>query len=470
MPGKVLLISVNRCQNPDPVFPLGLTYLNAGLRAAGHSTEWLDLLHDADRFDELLRASQASFVGISIRNIDDVLIRRQELFVRDLAELVGRVRSILPVPVILGGSGFSIFPKELLALSGADFGICGAGESAFPSLLAALEKGSVHREIPGLVFRQGGEIVTNPPSTEPPRVEIAPQDRPAHVVARYLESGGMLNLQTQRGCAFPCSYCTYPLIEGKRHQSRPPEAVAEELEQLRSLGAKYVFFTDSIFNSAKQHVASVCEAILQRGVKVDWGCFLRPQGLTPELLALMARAGLAHVEFGSDSFSDTVLSAYRKGFCFEDILYSSELARAANLPFCHFLIAGGPKETHATLAESFHNSHRLRDPVILAVIGMRIYPGTFLHEQAIREGVVERSASLLSPAYYLAPGLTEESVFAQLQGFARSTPTWVVGDHGPRYAEFVSRLRKRGVAGPLWSYFAAMQRLWPQGPAVGTST
>lgn len=53
-----------------------------------------------------------------------------------------------------------------------------------------------------------------------------------------------------------------------------------------------------------------CEAIVRRDAKVSWGCFLRPQGLTAEQMNLMARAGLTHIEFGSESFSDSVLDAF----------------------------------------------------------------------------------------------------------------------------------------------------------------
>jgi hypothetical protein len=97
------------------------------------------------------------------------------------------------------------------------------------------------------------------------------------------------------------------------------------------------------------------------------------------------------------------------------------------------------------------------------VVGMRVYPGTPLFEQAVAEGRIQRDADLLAPAYYLAPGLTSEAIFEQLQAFARLSPSWIVGDPDPAYASMVERLRKRGVVGPLWSYLAMIQRLWPQG-------
>jgi radical SAM superfamily enzyme YgiQ (UPF0313 family) len=460
MPSRVLLISANRCTTPDPVFPLGLACLNAALRQAGHETAWLDGLASPQGLVETLRAWRPDFVGISLRNIDDVLIRQRETFFEEVGSLSEGIRRHGRVPIILGGSGFSIFPRELLDLTGADFGIAGEGEGGLLSLVDALNHGSDYSGIPGLVYRRDGRVVLNPPAAGSEHRQLTSDDRPAAIVAHYLRAGGMLNLQTQRGCRFRCCYCTYPLIEGALHRRRPPEMVAEEFELLARQGARYVFVVDSIFNSSPRHVAETCEALLRGKAGLPWGCFLRPQGLTRDLMELMARAGLTHIEFGSDSFSDGVLRAYLKDFTFEDIFQSSELARQRKVEHCHFLICGGPGETLATLAESYENSKRLAGGVFLAVVGMRIYPGTDLFEQALAEGRLGTDASLLAPAYYLAPGLTEAAVFDRLGEFARLSPSWIVGDPAPGYKQLIQRLRQRGVCGPLWSYFSAAQRLW----------
>jgi radical SAM superfamily enzyme YgiQ (UPF0313 family) len=271
----------------------------------------------------------------------------------------------------------------------------------------------------------------------------------------------MMNIQTQRGCSCHCKYCTYPLIEGARFRRRPAEAVAEELAELQCRGVRYTVIVDSIFNSSPEHVQQVCEAILRSGVKMRWGCFLRPAGLTPDLMQLMARAGLAHVEFGTDSFCDSVLAAYGKRFAFEDVLHSHELARKAKVDSSHFIICGGPGETRETLEEGFKNSLRLKEAAILALVGMRVYPGTALHASLRRERPLPADEAMLRPYYYISNLLTEDEVFERLQDFSRRSPSWIVGDPPPRYVEMAARLRSRGVIGPLWSYWTTAQRLAP---------
>ncbi|MBL9136237.1 MAG: cobalamin-dependent protein [Verrucomicrobiales bacterium] len=468
MPRRILLVSLNRCTTPDPVFPLGLTYLGSALRRAGHQVEWLDVQIAASSAEALIESFQPDIVGISLRNIDDVLIRVREVYFPDVTEFCARVRRCSRALVVLGGSGFSVFPDRLLAASGADYGIQGEGELAFPALISAIENGSDPSLIPGVVHRQDTRVQAEPPQPAALSLPVLPSDRPDPLVAHYLKASGTLNVQTQRGCAHACCYCTYPVIEGHHNRRRPPDQIAEEFAQLARQGARYLFVVDSIFNSSEAHVVETCEAILRRRPSLSWGCFLRPQGLNADLMRLMKRAGLTHAEFGSDSFTDSVLQEYGKRFRFEDVLQADEAARVAGVERCHFLICGGPGETLETLEQTHAHASRLHGAVIMAVVGMRIYPGTALYRRALKEGRIDATTDLLQPTYYLATGLDPESIFARLQEFSRVTPNWIAGDPSPEYTRLVARLRERGVVGPLWSYFALLQKFRPLAQSAST--
>jgi radical SAM superfamily enzyme YgiQ (UPF0313 family) len=466
---RCLLISLNTCRDPYVVFPLGLAHVDAALRQAGFQTQWLDWQMEGTTLTERLKAWPPDFVGLSLRNIDDVLIQRQETFFDGLAEVCRTLRAHCAAPIILGGSGFSIFPEELLTLSGADFGLQGEAEETLPQLLTALQTGRDFSHLPGLVWRRGGQVVCNPPTHLANLAQLPRPFRPAEAARWYLEHSSMLNVQTQRGCAFHCCYCTYPLIEGRVPRHRPAEEVVEELAALEAAGARYFFVVDSVFNASPAHAAAVCEAMVRRQLRLTWGCFLRPAGLTPELARLMARAGLRHVEFGTDSFSDAVLAEYGKHFDFAEVLRCSRLAQEAGMDACHFLICGGPGETEVTLEEGFRNSLRLPACVVLPVIGMRIYPRTPLHERALREGLLPAEASLLQPTYYVSPALTPERIGERLAEFARRSRRWITREAPPAFLSLVERLRRRGAVGPLWSYYSWLSRFEEagQGPPPG---
>jgi radical SAM superfamily enzyme YgiQ (UPF0313 family) len=458
MASRVLLISSNRCEQPYPVFPLGVACVETALRQAGHVTRLYDCHAETEPLATVVTSFQPDFVGVSLRNVDDIQPACRQTFFESAAALCREVRELCHCPVVLGGSAFSIFPQQLLELTGADFGIEGEGEVAFTRLIAALVDDASITKVPGLVYRQNGRILHNPREPISPG-SIAPTDRAPELVAHYLRRSSMLNIQTQRGCHLKCCYCTYPLIDGRRCRRRSPDAVAAEMETMRRQGAKHVFITDSVFNTSAEHVTDICEAILRQNVEMRWSCFLRPKNITEPLMNLMARAGLSHIEFGADSFCDSVLEEYGKAFTFDDILQSSELAEKAGVHYSHFLICGGPGETRETLQTTFANSRRLRGAVIFALAGMRVYPGTPLLARAEREGVVSANADLLRPVYYISPALPENELLQQLAEFQKEAPHWMIGAVPSFFADLANRLRQRGVVGPLWEYYPRLQRL-----------
>ena len=456
MPSRILLIGGNNCDQPYPVFPLGIAHIDTALRRAGHTTRIHDTQASQGPLERVLAEFNPDVVGISLRNVDDVQLLSRETYLGDAIQLSQTIRRLCSCPIVLGGTAFSIFPEQLLRRTNADYGIHGAGEAAFNRLIDALATGADPSAIPGLVYRRGERIVINP--RDPAEsASLGPAERPQDLVEFYVRRSSMLSISTQRGCNLPCCFCTYPLIEGRENRRRDPEEVADELAAIQQQGARHVFIADAVFNLTNEHVANVCEAVLRRSIKLTWTCFLRPKNLTTELMSLMASAGLTHIEFGADSFCDEVLAEYGKTFAFSDIVHSTDLARAARVHCSHFVICGGPGETRATLQTGFENSRRLTGAVIFAFAGMRIYPGTALFARARREGIVPPNADLVEPVYYISPALTEAQLLEQLAEFGRLASNWIVGPAPPSFAPIAERLRQRGVVGPLWEYYTALR-------------
>ncbi len=450
---RILLISNNGSIVPYPVFPLGLGHIAAALARASYTVKIFDILDAHADLETVVRAFKPRLIGISQRNIDDLRISGCRVFADDVVAMVKKLRSLSNATVVLGGSGFSLFPKELLEISGADFGIQGEGEIALVELLAALSRKSGFSAIAGLVYRSGRSIVVNKKKAIAPR-EIVPATWPAGLGRWYIARSSMLNVQTQRGCPFKCCYCTYPVIEGRKTRYRDPKAIAAELLQAKKRGCRYFFVVDSVLNTSVSHVERLCEEIISSALNVSWGCFLRPHGLSEPLMRLMARAGCRHIEFGSDSFCDGVLQAYGKHFTFDDILFSNDLAGKTGIHCAHFLIIGGPGENETTIATSFDNSKRLKKTVIFPFVGMRVYPGTRLHEIACGEGTLGSETGLLRPRFYIAPHLSRKKVTALLGRFRRERPNWIIGDIPDSLVKVMNGLREHGVTGPLWEFLA----------------
>jgi radical SAM superfamily enzyme YgiQ (UPF0313 family) len=444
---KVLLVSANDHTEPYPVYPLGIDYV-AGAIAPQHEVEIVDLNGGSeDALFERIDRFGPEVIGISLRNIDTTDTTRLKGFAAPFRELVAAIREHSSAVLVIGGSGFTIFPNEIIDRVDADYGIVGEGER-LALLLQFLETGRDPLSIPGVVGRN------RPGSIPPPWDRRIVRDIPGDSdrLRFYLRKGGMLNLQTKRGCNFRCIYCTYPHIEGKTLRRVPPDEVAETALRLQAAGGRYFFITDSAFNSDMAHSLAVAEAIRAAGVSIPWGAFFAPVRSPDGYFREMAGAGLTHVEFGTESMSDPVLRAYRKPFRAADVAAAHGDAVAAGLHVAHYLLLGGPGENSRTVEETLRRVEGLRRCVIFFFCGMRIYPHTALYDIALSEGQIRDGQNLLEPVFYRSPEIAPEEIAGRVRERAGGRIDWIVGAGGEETAKIVSRLYDRGFTGPLWEH------------------
>jgi len=445
---NVLLVSANRLKSPYAVYPLGLDYVARAIGSRHHvQVADLNIARDGALLAEMIASAPPDIVGLSIRNIDNTDTLDSRGFTGQYRDLVAMIRSHTAAPVVLGGSGFTIFPAELMALLGADYGVIGEGER-LAGLLDAIEKGKNPAGVPGVILPGQPAVLPKPLDTPIGR----PVNRFPPVTDYYVRRGGMLNLQSKRGCPFRCIYCTYPHIEGRTMRLIPPGEVAKTAMALQAAGARYLFITDSAFNADYDHSRAVAEAFREAGLSIPWGAFFAPTRPPADYFVHLARAGLSHIEFGTEAMSDIVLQAYRKPFRIPDIHAAHQAAQAAGVHCAHYMLLGGPGETSATLAETLSNIDKLHNTVVFFFCGMRIYPHTALYRLAVGQGAISPKQDLLEPVFYRCEALDEAAILKQVQQAAGGRVNWLFGGGGEETEKILARLHRRGFTGPLWEF------------------
>lgn len=242
-------------------------------------------------------------------------------------------------------------------------------------------------------------------------------------VHRYQRHGAPIGIQSRRGCAFACTYCTYRMIEGSRYRLREPEAVADEIRGLvRVTSARRFDAVDATFNQPTPHALAVCEAIARSGVKARLhATSLNPAGTSPELLTTMKRAGFRTAMCSAESGSERMLLGMRKGFSVEDIARTAEAARAAGVAVLWMFMFGAPGESEETVRETLRFVEReLRDDDrLICTTGIRVYPGTEVASLAVSEGALAPDADLTRPFFYCSPHIRPERILEMLDASAR---------------------------------------------------
>jgi radical SAM superfamily enzyme YgiQ (UPF0313 family) len=435
---RIAFVSGNREKLPDAVIPLGLLYVMAATPAR-HERVLIDLCFEREP-QAALAAQLAAFapdlVALGMRNIQSNDYSGKADQIAYYRELIDVARSATRAPITVGGSGFSVMPRELMAQLAPDFGIAGEAERAFPQLVETLEtKPRDFATVGSLHWFEGELLHANPAAPFLDLDEVAPPDR-SLADPRYTERYAIDAVQTKRGCPLRCEYCTYPLIEGRIGRAREPAAVVDEmfhaLEQRP--GTKHFFIVDSVFNLPKSHAKAVCRELVARNWSVPWTCYANPLGFDREFAELARAAGCAGMEIGSDSGCDEVLARLRKGFTTAHIRSLHELCANAGIPDCHTFILG-------TRGESTDDVRRTLD------FAARLAPWSALFMMWIddREAV--------DPVLRARHGDLRARIAELLLAAKVEQPTWIVPPLRVNFDErLFARLRRRGMHGPLWQH------------------
>ncbi len=402
---KVLLVYTNRYRPMAPP-PAGIAYLAGPLLREGHEVRVLDLMFAKDPEGDLKRAIEEfrpDVAGLSLRNVDNQDMRRTQYFMEDAKRLAGVVREA-GVRMVLGGTAFTTFPAETLEYMGADYGIAGQGEESLPRLVASLASGGLDSGIPGLVWREGGRIRSNPPDLGGYR-SAARWDllRISGYKGGFLAGAAV----TKSGCPFRCAYCNVATAFGGELRPRDVADIVGEIKALRAQGIRVVTLTDACFNVPSGYAKQVLNAIIRSGVRVYLNTTFIPVAghFDDELMELFKRAGGIYASLGAETFSGKMLRSYHKPFTLGDVLACAGLLRRHRIPFMAQALFGGPGEDASTLRESLDALRHVPYAGFTYTMGIRLLPGTPLFETAKREGLVEDASGLFRPKFYMSKDL-----------------------------------------------------------------
>ena len=407
---KILLISANTETINMPVLPLGLAFVNAALMNRGYDTRVINLM-DEENTEAVLPRTIGNFapdvIGISIRNIDTQDIKNPVFMLGPVKSMVDRCRKLSRAPVVIGGAGYSIYPEAALAYTGADMGIQGEGETAFPELLERLAAGRPVSDVPGLYLPDQG-MVTDRKCIRNPDDIIFPLPGVHLPVSEALKQANLwVPFQTRRGCPLNCSYCSTGTIEGRIVRKFSITRAADALAAWKAAGFNRFFFADNTFNLPPAYAGALCDEIISRNMGIEWRCILYPSAIREPLVAKMARAGCREVSLGFESGCDDILKQFNKHFTAEDIRQTSALLRKYNIQQMGFLMLGAPGETRETVKQSLDFMDDLNPDTIKITTGIRIYPHTRLAAIARAEGVISPDDDLLFPRFYIRDGLKD---------------------------------------------------------------
>ncbi|HAN20048.1 MAG: hypothetical protein A2X13_07210 [Bacteroidetes bacterium GWC2_33_15] len=403
---KVLLINSNLENIPYPVAPLGLALLASSLQNKYEVKVFDFAFNSTESLVQFIKDFNPDYIGIGLRNIDNVTMRRTKWYIDDIREkIVKPIQENFTIPIILGGSGFSIAPKELLDFFSIEYGVVGEGEKTFAELLEVLEQNKNPEIINNVLTRKGGVkkftfpdegLLILPKANVDLFIDFLP----------YLQRSSY-PVQTKRGCAFNCIYCSYPRIEGKKYRLRPVTDIVDEIQNvnLRFPGVTFEI-VDSTFNSPLKHAIAICDEIIKRELRIK----IRTMGVNPglvtgELIQKMKLAGFSQIDCTPETASDMLLKKLNKNFNKNKLVECAKIIKNQDMPTMWFFMFGLPGETEETINETFDfiDRHIPKHDMVHVTEGIRIIPQTELYDIALNEGVISGNENVIDPMFYVSP-------------------------------------------------------------------
>jgi radical SAM superfamily enzyme YgiQ (UPF0313 family) len=414
---KILLVNSNLEVFPYPVAPLGISLVASSLKEKFDVKVFDAAFKSSEDLAAVLQEYNPDYVGVGLRNIDNVTMRSCKWYLEDIkTKIIETIKKSVNVPVIIGGSGFSIAPEHVLKYLQADYGVIGEAEKLLPGLIHNLCEG-IPVNMPNVISKEQTKAVIADRDNEI-------LDLPKANIDLFIDIGpykkrGSYPIQSKRGCTHKCIYCSYPNIEGKTYRLRPVADIVDEIQEVQNRIPDITFeFVDSTFNSPLKHAINICKEIIRRDLKVR----LRTMGVNPgvvteELILLMKQAGFTQIDCTPDSASAQMIKNYKKNFSKNKLINCARIIRRHDMPTMWFFMLGGPGETEETILETFEfiDEHIFEEDMVHITEGIRIIPNTELYDIAVHEGVISKNDRVIDPMFYVNPKLGKEKLTSILE-------------------------------------------------------
>jgi radical SAM superfamily enzyme YgiQ (UPF0313 family) len=393
--------------------PLGLAYIAASAKQAGHHVKILDAsAWTWDQLQQAVRRELPDVIGITCWTIERGQAFKTARLAKDAAP---------NARVIMGGPHATAFPEYMFLQSPIDYVIMGEGEATIQELLCVLERDCDPSIVKGIAYKHNGEYCITERRAFVSDLDSIPLA--LHEQFDYSQYNGLHDnprkaaaIITSRGCPFHCTYCSSAVYWGNKYRKRSIKNVLTEIELLyNQFGIRALLFFDDNLVIDRNRCIALCQALCEKRMDINWAAEGSVK-VDAEMLSWMRRAGCYRIDFGVESGSPTILNNIKKSFSVQDTRNAFELCKEAGIHPNAYLLFGAPGETTQTINETISLMREIQPTLQAGRPGVWILPDTEIYELSKRQGIISDKTWLLTDKTLLYTGEHSE---ADLRAFVR---------------------------------------------------
>ncbi len=354
--------------------PIGLAYIAAALREAGHEVTVVDGPGSAPR-------NYFTFKDVRVRGLtqeetvqripeDSEVIGLGCMFTSNwiyVRELVKDIRAQFPrAALFMGGEHVTGFPELSLQQAPLDAVVMGEGEEIVVSLLEHFDKNLPLDELAGVAFRNtGGALQINPRYRRIKDIDsIAWPAWDLFDIQQYNEvnqphgasQGRFMPMLATRGCPFQCTFCTSPNMWTTEWIARDYKNVVDEMQNYQKhYGTSDFQFEDLTAIVRRDWISDFCDEIVRRGMQITFQMpsGTRSESIDAEIARKLKAAGCHEFAFAPESGDPRILEAIKKKVKLPAMYEAARNAMQAGINVGCFFIIGFPEDTYRSVLKTY---------------------------------------------------------------------------------------------------------------------
>ncbi len=396
--------------------PIGLLYVAAAARDAGHEVTVLDAhLGDIDYRRIALAVRELAPEVVGIQTLTFTLL--------DVLGVVAAIKRQAPgVKLVLGGPHVWLYPEESARLPGVDYCLLGEGERTFPLLLRVLSGKGALAQVPGLAWLEKDEyrftgypdLIANIDELSHPARELTPYHRYHSLI---VSRRPVTLLITSRGCPYLCTYCYRPHL-GKKFRARSAANVVDEIKECVTMGIREFLFYDDTFDVERERVLEISRLLKKQALDIGFDVRVRTDHMDEEVLKALKEAGCQRIHYGVEAADERTLRRLKKGIDLKRVPEIFELTHRLGLTTLAYFMIGSPGETREMIEGTIDYALRLDSDYVHFSVTTP-FPGTELYATGLKEGIFKKDVWLdfaRRPRPDFTPPLWEEKLSGQELG------------------------------------------------------
>ncbi len=335
--------------------PLSMLWVTAIAERAGHDV----LLIDA----RTLRLTKEDVLARLKEWKPDIIGFMMTTYMfRETYEWIQFLKKHLKVPVIVGGYNLRVYPNASVTPDDIDFGCFNSAYYTVPRLLEELAGQRRFADVPGLIYKENGQLKMTEYGPEPDFENYPNPARhlvPNELYAEFPSERRNFTVQvTSKGCPMGCTFC-----EAGRtpYNPRSPMTVVNEMQECYDkFSVREIDIFDYEFCINRKRVHAICDEMIRRKLDILWACRSRVDSVDEALLRKMKSAGCGRIYFGIESGSQEILNQLNKGITLEKIRDTIGLCKSLDIRPLGFFLVGVPGETPKTFKQTMKFAKSLK--------------------------------------------------------------------------------------------------------------